>query len=467
MSYSISYDQFASLLNSNDENVVKAALQEIFELLVAGKRMVRSKKVAFTQIVEIHVNSKSQKVRKWAYHCACFYQNESVCQSIKRQLDNEHNTENIIWALTALSVVYDDAFKLKKCVGRRHDEFVEQISENYLNDALILFGGTVRIDPGAILAKNNSADLAALAKIYAYRGLVYDKYPDVTQSIIRELEQNEDPYVREYAYWAQALGLAKGDYFNSLDDSDAGVRKWQIALQIQNGDEDFVVSALKVPAMYPEKISLDVKIGIIRGLNSIEYNKKYVPFIFSWFGREIEYTIVFQLIDYMIANCFANRDDGTFYDAIKDSLSDDLLVFHIIGKIESNPQCDLSVSQHGERYVLDFKTKGERIVQNINITGSGNTVAVADRNSQAIALSPPGENRELERLLQEVRKQAEDGLSEEDKEKVNEGVSAIAAEAKADNPKKTVIKAILESLRVIQGTVQFASAVAALIKFFE
>ena len=296
MSYSISYDQFASLLNSNDENVVKAALQEIFELLVAGKRMVRSKKVAFTQIVEIHVNSKSQKVRKWAYHCACFYQNESVCQSIKRQLDNEHNTENIIWALTALSVVYDDAFKLKKCVGRRQDEYVEQISENYLNDALILFGGTVRIDPGAILAKNNSADLAALAKIYAYRGLVYDKYPDVTQSIIRELEQNEDPYVREYAYWAQALGLAKGDYFNSLDDSDAGVRKWQIALQIQNGDEDFVVSALKVPAMYPEKISLDVKIGIIRGLNSIEYNKKYVPFIFSWFGREIEYTIVFQLI---------------------------------------------------------------------------------------------------------------------------------------------------------------------------
>lgn len=38
-------------------------------------------------------------------------------------------------------------------------------------------------------------------------------------------------------------------------------------------------------------------------------------------------------------------------------------------------------------------------MQNINITGSGITVAVVDRNSQAIALPSSGENGELERVL--------------------------------------------------------------------
>lgn len=94
MSYNIFYEQYAPMLESDNTDVIKNALQEIFELLAVGKRMARSKRGIFTQLVGIHVNSKSQKVRKWAYHCACFYQNESVCQSIIKQLKSEHNKEN-------------------------------------------------------------------------------------------------------------------------------------------------------------------------------------------------------------------------------------------------------------------------------------------------------------------------------------------------------------------------------------
>ena len=307
MSYSIFYEQYAPLLASDNENIVKDVFQRIFELLVAGNRMARSKKDIFTKMVGAHVNSRSQKVRKWAYHCACFYQDESVCQSIKKQLGIETNIENIIWGLTALSVTYDDIFKLKHCVGQRHDEFVETISENYLTDALVLFGGVVKINPQTILTTNNSADLAALTKIYAYRGLVLDKYTNVTESIIRELETNDDPYVREYAYWSQVLGGTKRKLLDMPEDLDVDVRKWQIAFQLQNEDEDFVVSALKPLSLCPQKIPLEIKNGVMRGLSNIPYRKKYTPYINSWFEREPCESIVFLLLDYIISNVNCKR----------------------------------------------------------------------------------------------------------------------------------------------------------------
>lgn len=467
MSYNIFYEQYVPLLMSGDEDTIKNALQEIFELLVAGKRIVRSKKGAFTQIVEIHVNSKSQKVRKWAYHCACFYYNESVWKSIETQLKTERNKENVIWALTALSVNYDDIFTLKQCVGQRHEEFTETISKNYLIDALVLFGGVVKINPETILLTNNSADLAALTKIYAYRGLVEDKYSNVTESIIREMEKNDDPYVREYAYWSQILGGTKGNFLDTPDDLDDGVRKWQIALQIQNGDEDFIVSALKPLALCPQKISLDIKNGMLRGLNKVSYSSKYVPYINGWFEREMDNSVVFLLIDYLIANCYMNREDGTYFDAVKDSLSDQSLVKHVVSKIENNSQYKLSLIKHGESYTLDFIFKEGTTMQSINVTGSGNSVAIANNNSTATVTSSSEKINELEKLIQEVQNHAVEGLSEDERQRVDEGLSFIESEGKADTPRKTIIKGVLDGLKAIKGTVQFASAVAALIKFFE
>lgn len=466
MSYNILYEQYAPILISGNENMIKDAFQQIFELLVVGKRMSRSKRNIFTQMVGKHVNSKSQRVRKWAYHCACFYQDEVVCQLIKTQLMTEHNNENIIWALTALSVVYDDIFKLKQCVGQRHDEFVETISENYLTDALFLFGGMVKINPNTILLTNNSTDLAALTKIYAYNNLVPDKYSDITGSIIRELEKNDDPYVREYAYWSQALRGGTGSFLNTSDDPDIGVRKWQIALQIEEEDEDFIVSALKPLALCPDKIPFEIKSGIMRGLSKVPYNDKYVSCINAWFERETDDSVVFMLIDYIILNCYLNQKDGTYFDAVKDSLHDSQLVLHIISKIESNPQYKLKVVRREDEYDLEI-IKEKNMMTNIQVTGSGNTVAFANKNSSATVISSCDANDELVKLIQEVRNQAKEGLSEDDKQKVEEGLLFVEEEAKSDKPKMTIIKGIIEGLKAIKGTVQFASAVAALVKFFE
>lgn len=470
MSYSITYEQYAPLLKpDNSEDVVKNAFQEIFESLVVGRRMARSKRKAFIQDVGTHVNSKSSKVRKWAYHCACFYQDELVLKLIQTQLAKEKSVENIIWALTALSVKYDNIVELKQCVGQRHDEFAETISENYLIDALILFGGVVEINPHTILSTSNSADLAALTKIYAYNELVRDKYPDVTVSIIQELEKSDDPYVREYAYWSQALRGTKGDFLTIPDDADIGVRKWQIAIQIQNGDEDFVVSSLKPLGLCPEKIPQDIKIGIIRGLNMIAYSEKYVPCINSWFERETNDSVVILLIDLIVANCYMNKNDGTYFDVVKDSLEDRMLAIHIVKKIEDNPQYKLCVSKRGEKYTLDFK-KEEGITvldQGIHVEGTGNSVAVANDNSTATVISRHQENCELDELIKAVQNQARECLSEEDKKTVDEGLSFIESEAKSGSPRKTIVKGILDSFKAIKGTVQFASAVAALIEFFK
>ena len=467
MSYIIFYEQYAPLLNSGNENVVKNAFQEIFELLVNQKRMTRGKRPIFTHDVNIHVNSTSQKVRKWAYHCACFYQDESVLKSIKAQLRTEQNKENILWALTALSKTYDNIGMLKQCVGRRHEEFVETISKEYLTDALVLFGGVVKINPKTVLQTNNSADLAALTKIYAYNGLVQNKYPNVTETIIREMEKNDDPYVREYAYWSHVLRNTKGNFFNVSDDVNEGVRKWQITIQIKNGDEDFVVSALKPLASCPQAISFEIKSGILRGLNEISYNKKYVAYINSWYECETDEAVVFLLIDYMIANCYFNSDDGTYFYAIKDSLNDPLLIMYVVNKIKNNEQYELEVIHRNNEYTLDYKTKEGKIVQHINVTGSGNSVAVADHHSSATIVSSSEEISELTKLIQAVQTQAKEGLSEEDKQKVEEGLSFVEEESKTGAPRKTIIKGILDGLKAIKGTVQFASAVAALIKFFE
>lgn len=70
-------------------------------------------------------------------------------------------------------------------------------------------------------------------------------------------------------------------------------------------------------------------------------------------------SIVILLIDYIIANCYVNREDGTYFDALKDSLNDQSLVTHIISKIENNPQYELCVAEHKEKYTLDFKIKEE------------------------------------------------------------------------------------------------------------
>lgn len=105
MSFVIPYKQYSSILTSDDPDIVKDALQQIFESLVRGKRLQKSKQADFTKRLELLVASPSVKVRKWAYHCACLYKNDTIIQKCKDNLLFESKKENVLWALTALSKV--------------------------------------------------------------------------------------------------------------------------------------------------------------------------------------------------------------------------------------------------------------------------------------------------------------------------------------------------------------------------
>lgn len=473
MSFLISYDRFYPLLNSHDENTIKNALQDIFELLADGNAIERSSRNLFMNDIRRFVNSNSLKVRKWAYHCAGIFQDEDICQRIIAGLAKETDRDNIMWALIGLSKTYDTELKLSQCVGKRHEEFLETISPQYLTDALVLFGGVVSINPKTVLLTNNMTDLEALTKIYAYDGLVHGLYPDITESVIQEIETHEVPRVREYAYWAQVLRRTRRTITDSKIDPDPGVQKWQVAQQIENGDEDFVVSALKPLARCPGTISLEVKSGVLRGLNNITYNENYVRYLCSWFSFEEIETIIIQLLNYFITNSVLNRKDGTFFDIIKDSLRDERLSGYIYRKICSDKNCGLEIAIENECFVLDYKDKGEKIVGNIQIgsgnvlnTGSENTFAVASNNSSAAVNTTGIESNELAKLIEEVRTQAKAELSAEEQEAVEGVLSTIEAETKSNQPRKPFIKTMLAGLGHIKGAVQFASALANLVKFF-
>jgi hypothetical protein len=71
---------------------------------------------------------------------------------------------------------------------------------------------------------------------------------------------------------------------------------------------------------------------------------------------------------------------------------------------------------------------------------------------------------ELQRLLSDIRSNLSN-LSDEDKESVSDCLEVIEAESTSNNPKKSFLKTALNTLKGINGSVQFAAAVTTLAEF--
>lgn len=470
MSYLLPYARYGVYLKSNENGIVKETYQQLFEQLIKGYSFNRTDIKHLKNRIREHVISPSQKVRKWACHCACFYSDDDIFNKIEKSLSQETEVETILWELTALSIKYDSEESLKRCVGKRHDEFCSIISKNYLTDALYYFGRSVAMNPDTILRNNNSSDLAALTKIYAYKPLTIDKYDNVTQDHITELMHHDDPYVREYAYWALLRRPSSLNVLDDIPDPVLTVRKHQIANQIQLGDREFIISALKPLSKCPDKIEYEIKIGILTGLKTVEYDIKYVPYICNWSTLESNYSVLVQIIDYMFVHVEENKEDGTYFDVLKDFLKDSDLSKFVVSMIKESNPCPLVLEEKNEKYLLDYKKeeepkmyfKNEGIIGNNN---SGNTLNNAKGGSTILNNLDRTSIGELDRLCQEVINKSE-ALSDEDKEKVNEAVDYVKSESQSEKPKKTVIKSVLDGLAAIKGTLDFGKALAELIKFF-
>ena len=101
-----------------------------------------------------------------------------------------------------------------------------------------------------------------------------------------------------------------------------------------------------------------------------------------------------------------------------------------------------------------------------NVTVQNGQAIIANDNSSVTATTNIGVTaNDIEQLIDAVRTKMDTLTSDEDKEAASESLEVIEAEVVSEKPKKSMIKMAIASLQAIKGTVEFGSAVAALIQF--
>lgn len=123
--------------------------------------------------------------------------------------------------------------------------------------------------------------------------------------------------------------------------------------------------------------------------------------------------------------------------------------------------------RHIERYLTKIGIDMGIDEKNVyNVTVQNGQAIIANDNSSVTATTNIGvAANDIEQLIAAVRKKMDTLASDEDKEAASESLEVIETEVISEKPKKSMIKTAIASLQAIKGTVEFASAVAALIQF--
>lgn len=136
-----------------------------------------------------------------------------------------------------------------------------------------------------------------------------------------------------------------------------------------------------------------------------------------------------------------------------------------------NEQYDISLVNAGgngnipARYQDRYQNGADE--QNVfNVTvNKGQAIIANDNASVTVTANIGADASELEKLIAAVRDKIGTIASDEDKEAASESLEVIEAEVVSEKPKKSMIKTAMATLQAIKGTVEFGSAVAALIQF--
>lgn len=124
------------------------------------------------------------------------------------------------------------------------------------------------------------------------------------------------------------------------------------------------------------------------------------------------------------------------------------------------------------RHIESYLTKvgidmglDEKIVYNVTVR-DGQAIIASD-NAVVNATNTVSVNSEDFLKLIEAVRDCSVGLSPEDQESAQESLEVIEAEASSDKPKKSMLKTAIAVLKGVKGTVEFATAAAALIEFIQ
>lgn len=107
----------------------------------------------------------------------------------------------------------------------------------------------------------------------------------------------------------------------------------------------------------------------------------------------------------------------------------------------------------------------EKIIYNVTVR-DGQAIIATDNAIVNATNTVSVNSEELLKLIEAVR-DCSVNLPSEEQESVQESLEVIEAETSSDKPKKSMLKTAMSVLKGIKGTVEFATAVAALIEFVQ
>ena len=155
----------------------------------------------------------SARIRKWVYHCACYCPEPKVIKKCFQKIFSESKSDNILWCLSALSTTYTEDELKTKLPKQKIEEFRTNISPDIFDIASNLFSSfrsptLSQAKVEGIIQHGRATDKIFVTTVFGYPEIATRRRVSdiVTERTIESLTNDDDPSVREYAYWAYPVG---------------------------------------------------------------------------------------------------------------------------------------------------------------------------------------------------------------------------------------------------------------------
>ena len=133
-----------------------------------------------------------------------------------------------------------------------------------------------------------------------------------------------------------------------------------------------------------------------------------------------------------------------------------------------NDRVTMVLIRHIERYItkigidmgVDEKVTYSITIQNGQVNIANDNATINATNTNGIDFS------QCSKLLDAIRENSQN-LSSDEKEIVESSLEVIEEEIKTEQPRKSFLKTAITGIKTIKGTVEFASAVTALVQFLQ
>lgn len=401
---------YKKLCDGETEDIRREGLQAIIRQVCAEGRLLLNGQVDYIKRhLPIWITSESSKVRMWSLWLATLVNDNDIESICMQSMTGETDPQFIAPALAILSARHGKQEYEKTVRKMENRDFHVELNETILNMSSALFSCEpfYKMDDKTMKSILSKTELIRWSAIwipvyYAYPFLTKKRnlYDVVSKELVCELFKVNSFRINEYAMWCLCLhGNTKEkdlpvriyDY-KALDPS---IMKWYF--QIILTDESVVRNAEYIQELLSNAINytVDVKEGLLRGLESIEYHREFVESIVSWYLGESSSQIKRLLLTRMIQHVETDMQfEETYYEILVDEYSrggqeSEFIKDYIKMWERTSPLVILDdkllptfgrrIKQIGGIYMENSNRQYEKIADNISIEGlqinnsSGNT----------------------------------------------------------------------------------------------